>query len=286
MSTPEKPEKPSTYIVQDRSNQEEMRRVAFQDQFLTAQMGGVLPEQPDPTRFQSVLDVGCGTGKWLIELAQTVPTATRLVGVDVSHTFVEYARSQAEAAGVSDRVTFHTMDALLILDFRNQSFDLVNHRSGSSWLRTWDWPKLLSEYRRICRRNGIVRITEAEMSGPSTSPAHMRLAGLLIQAMYQSGHLFTPTSEGLINELEHLLAQHGLRELQTRSCHLELRSGAPEAQAVFEATRMVYRTALPFLRKWTKLPDDYEEIYQQMLIETGQPDFVGGGKLLTVWGKV
>lgn len=35
-----------------------------------------------------------------------------------------------------------------------------------------------------------------------------------------------------------------------------------------------------------KVPDDYEELYQQMLQETAQPDFVAHGSLLTVWGKV
>src|SRR5579883_1482725 len=46
--------------------------------------GGILPEQPDPSRFQQVLDLGCGTGGWLIDLAKTLPTSTSLVGVDVS----------------------------------------------------------------------------------------------------------------------------------------------------------------------------------------------------------
>jgi len=53
-------EHPSTYFVQDRSNAEERERLRLQDQMFTTGMGGVLPEQPDPARFQRVLDVGCG----------------------------------------------------------------------------------------------------------------------------------------------------------------------------------------------------------------------------------
>ncbi len=41
---------------------------------------------------------------------------------------------------------------------------------------------------------------------------------------------------------------------------------------------------LPFLRKWTRVPDDYEEIYQQMLSEMQQPDFVATSSYLTARG--
>ena len=77
-------EQPSTYFVQDRSNKAERERVTLQDQMLTQSMGGVLPEQPDPTAFHNILDVGCGTGCWLIEAAKTYPEVKRLVGVDIS----------------------------------------------------------------------------------------------------------------------------------------------------------------------------------------------------------
>src|SRR5579875_1831992 len=87
------PEYPSTYFVEDRGNKEELARLQVLDHLLTAGMGGVLPEQPDPTVFERVLDVGCGTGGWLIELAQAVPSSALLIGVDPSRTFVEYARA-------------------------------------------------------------------------------------------------------------------------------------------------------------------------------------------------
>src|SRR5258708_38721757 len=71
-----KREHPSTYFVQDRSNQQELNRLQIQDQMLTTSVGAVLPEQPDPTAFHRALDVGCATAGWLPELAQTTPTYT------------------------------------------------------------------------------------------------------------------------------------------------------------------------------------------------------------------
>lgn len=285
MSMPSKPEQPSTYFVQDRSNQEEMRRLQVQDQLLTAGMGGALPEQPDLTKFRSILDVGCGTGGWLIGVAQTIPACTRLVGVDASRTFIEYAQVQAEAAGVSDRVQFRTMDALLMLEFRDHSFDLINHRFASSWLRTWDWPKLLQEYQRVCRRGGVVRITEPELASWGKSPALSRLTEVFLQAFYQAGHAFTFGNDGVTGELARLLQQHGLQEVQTRAHTLEYRADSPEGQAMIEDFKLVYRTILPFLRKWTRVPEDYEQIYQASIREIQQPDFEVPMSLLTVWGK-
>src|SRR5690349_15647806 len=109
MSTPNEPPKPrrehpSTYFVQDRSNQDELLRLEAQARILTSGMGGVLPEQADPTIFQRVLDIGCGTGGWLIEAAETYPTMSLLIGIDISGKMIEYARAQAAAQQVSDRV--------------------------------------------------------------------------------------------------------------------------------------------------------------------------------------
>lgn len=61
-------EQPGTYFVQDRSDKKELIRLHIQDQLVTASTGGVLPEQPDPTIFERVLDVGCGIGSWLIAI--------------------------------------------------------------------------------------------------------------------------------------------------------------------------------------------------------------------------
>jgi len=279
-----KGEQPSTYVVEDRSNREELNRLRIVDHLFTAGMGGVLSEQPDPTAFTRVLDVGCGTGGWLIELAQAYPTCRLLVGVDASHTFIEYARAQAEAAHVSDRVEFHVADALRMLEFPTRFFDLVNHRAGVSWLRTWDWPKLLYEYQRVCRPRGVVRITEPEWPIAQSSPALMRLTELAAQAFYQAGYYFTPTRDGITSSLANLMERHGLHQVRTRAHTLEYRAGTPEWQSLYEHNKLGFRTLLPFLRKWMQVPEDYEEIYQQMLQEMQQPGFVATWNLLTVWG--
>jgi len=41
-----------TYTVQNGSSQEDLERLLIHDQMFTSAMGGVLSEQPEPTRFQ------------------------------------------------------------------------------------------------------------------------------------------------------------------------------------------------------------------------------------------
>jgi ubiquinone/menaquinone biosynthesis C-methylase UbiE len=287
MSTPTDPrrEHPSTYFVQDRSSVDELTRLRLQDQQVTADMGGVLPEQADPASFQRVLDVGCGTGDWLIQAAKTYPSMSLLVGVDISSKIVEYAQAQAEAQGVSDQVQFRAMDALRMLEFPTDFFDLVNQRFGTSFLRKWDWPKLLSEFRRVTQPGGVIRVTEGDMAMESPSPALTRLFEIMLDAFYQAGHLFAPGNKGVTGDLDPLLCQNGLEQVQTHTYTPEYRAGAPEGQRFYEDMRLLFRTMVPFLHKWTRVPDDYETLYQQALSEMQQPDFVARGSMLTAWGN-
>jgi ubiquinone/menaquinone biosynthesis C-methylase UbiE len=286
MSSNPRREHPSTYFVPDRANQDEMKRLQIQGSRTTASMGGVLPEQSDPASFQRVLDVGCGTGNWILETAKTYSSISYLVGVDISKKMIEYACSQAEAEQVSKRVEFRVMDALRMLEFPTGSFDLVNQRSAISWLRTWDWPKLLEEYQRVARPGGVVRITEANWLVETNSPALSLLSELSLKAFYQAGHLFTPNSDGVTSELPRLLSRHGLENVQIRAFAMEYRAGTQEWQDHYRETELGCRTIQPFLRKWVRLPDNYEEICQQALSEMQQPDFVVKGHMVTVWGNV
>jgi len=280
----ERKEQPSTYMVQDRSNQEEMERLLIQDQLFTKNMGGVLPEQSDPARFQSILDVGCGTGGWLIELAKTYPSIKTSAGIDISTRMVDYARQQASEQGVSDRVEFHVMDALRMIEFPKGYFDLVNHRFNFSYLRTWDWPNLLQKYQYSARFGGIIRITEGDLIIKSTSLALNTLNDLGQDALWHAGHLFTSGYTSVTSMLPGLLHQQGLSDVQTRVIPTEYVPGTDTFPAFVDDIRIIGRTVLPFLRKWTRVPDNYEQLRQQALADMQQPDFRATGQFVTVWG--
>jgi SAM-dependent methyltransferase len=275
---------PSTYVVQDLSNQDEMHRLEIQDMLVTTGMGGVLPELADPTSLRQVLDVGCGTGGWLIETAKAYPMIERLLGGDISDEMLDYASTKAEEQQVGGRVRFKKMDALRALEFPDASFDLVNQRLGLSWLRTWEWRKVLMEYQRVTQPGGIIRITESDLLFESNSPALTKLNNLFLQALRISGRFFTERSDGMTGELVRLMTQHNIKDVKSRLHTLVLRAGTQSGQIFSEDMARGFRTALPFIQKWTHVPNDYQETYQQALKEMQQPDFVATWTLLTAWG--
>ena len=284
MSTEPPREHDSTYFVQDRRNQEEMERLEIQDKLLTTQMGGVLPELSDPASLQRVLDVGCGTGGWLIETARTYPTIKWLVGVDISDRMLSYAQTQAAGLDLAGRVRFQTADALRALPFSDSFFDLVNQRLGFSWLRTWEWRKILMEYRRVCKPSGIIRITEPNVVVESNSPALTSIHTIILETFRNSGSLWMDSNDGITDQLVPLLTRHDIRNVQSRVHTLVYRAGTVEHQRFYEDMRRTFRVGLPFFQKWTRLPKDYEQICESALKEMQEPDFVATATLVTAWG--
>lgn len=281
---PNKKELQSTYFVQDRHNKEELTRLTIQEQMITKSMGGALPEQAAPASLRRVLDVACGPGGWTIDAAQAFP-ALELVGVDISEKMIEYARERARAEHVAGRVEFQVMDVLRGLTFPPASFDLVNLRLAVSFVRTWDWPKLLSEFQRITRGGGVIRLTEADIA-EGNSPALHNLNQLLRQAFYNAGNFFALQNDGLTSQLAPLLTRHGLVNVQTRIHKLTYRSSTPEGQQFVKDMQHLYRTVQPFIQKWMHAPSDYNEIYQQALSEMQQTDFIATWNFVTAWGNV
>lgn len=274
----------STYMVPDRFNEKEINRLKLQDGLLTRTMGGVLAEHPDPTHIERLLDIGCGPGGWLIETALAYPQIHLLIGIDISPKVIEIASEQARTQQVEKRVEFQTMDALRMLEFPDNFFDLVNQRLAVSWLRTWDWPKLLQECWRVLRPDGILRLTEINGMVKCNSAAQTRLWELLTQSLKRAGAYFTADGTQFDRELERLLEQHGLQQIQVYPQTVEYHGDTSEGRFFAENVKHLFRTIKPYMQKWTRLPDDYEDIYQQAITDATQPDFSATYELFTLCG--
>lgn len=284
---PQRREHPSTYFVQDRQSEEELIRLKIQDSMITTAMGGPLAGLDNAADLRRVLDIGCGPGGWIIEAARIYPELF-LTGIDISQRMISYARKQAIAQQVADRVEFHIMDALRMLEFPDDFFDGVNLRLGVSYLRTWDWPRVLNEMLRVTRPGGTVQVTDQEIiherKGPTSNPALTQLNAMFLCALFRSGHLFKQESTGLIAHLPGLLKQHGFKNVQTKFSTIDYRAGTPEWEPYYNDTLHLFKTARPFLQKWGCISEGYDSLYQQASVEMRRLNYHSAWKFLTTWG--
>lgn len=279
-------ERANTYFVQDRSSEEELERLHLQDQMITVGMGGPLPEPIDPANFRHVLDVGCGTGGWLIEFAKAYNQASHLVGIDISGKMIDFARERAQEENIGERMEFRVMDALNII-FPERSFDLINLRFATSYLRTWDWPKLFPKFLLALKPEGTLRIVDG-MGMESNSETFNGARDLILRAFSKAGHTIAGGEEEGYEKvpirLSELLAQHGFQEIEVRTYSLQYGgSGQLDKGNLISDMTALFRTSKPFVRKWIQVPDNYDDLLEQALDEMRQPYFIATWPLFTIW---
>lgn len=67
-------------------------------------------QHAEPIEGKTFLDVGCGTGRYAIELARR--KARHVVGLDIAENMVEVCRARAAEEGLAERTTFIQSDLL------------------------------------------------------------------------------------------------------------------------------------------------------------------------------
>jgi ubiquinone/menaquinone biosynthesis C-methylase UbiE len=101
-------------------------------------------------RSGQVADLGCGPGHLVVELAR-VSRELQVVGIDLSEEMLAQAEHHARRAGLEERITFRTGDALQI-PFSEASLDLV---VSTLSLHHWSDPvRVLNEIARVLRPGG------------------------------------------------------------------------------------------------------------------------------------
>lgn len=115
---------------------------------------------------RSILDVGCGTGRWGAEMAQQFPGAN-VVGVDIappSVASVAVTQGQFEAP---DNYTFVAADILKGLPFADSAFEFVHMRLVVLALPAADWPRVIAELVRVTAPGGWVELVDTTVSARS-----------------------------------------------------------------------------------------------------------------------
>jgi ubiquinone/menaquinone biosynthesis C-methylase UbiE len=277
-------QKESTYVI-DAESGTEMARLINQERLLTKVMGGVFPERFDLSHASHILDIGCGPGSWVLEVAFENPKI-KVVGIDISRLMIEYARAHAEAQGM-DNASFRVMNALEALEFADNSFDVVNARYINAFMLKTSWPLLMKEILRILRPGGTLLLTECEWS-ITNSLVFEKMGEMLTRVGTLTGRSFSPDGRhlGITPMLGRFLREAGFVDMQKKAHVLEFSAGTEDYGDTYQDLMAGLKLLEPFLvmMKMTT-PEEFDELYQQALTELMLDTFCGVGFMLTVWGK-
>lgn len=136
----------------------EVNRLDFQHFVLRNGFGGnyLAPVE----RPQAILDVGCGTGRWAMEMATLFPTA-KVTGVDIVAPAVD--REATLGSGLDRRppnYSYTQGNALEGLPFPERSFDFTHQRLLATAIPKDRWPYEVAELARVTKPGGWVELAE------------------------------------------------------------------------------------------------------------------------------
>ncbi len=286
---PHIPPSENSYVL-DQESAVEIARLLDLDLVVTRHMGGLFPEDMDLSTAHTLLDIACGPGGWVQEVAFAYPDK-RVVGIDISRTMLAYARAQAAVQGL-DNASFLFMDATAPLQFPDASFDIVNARFLLGFMWKEAWPQLVSECVRITRPGGIVRLTETDtgIMGITNSMVLETMTRMTMRAFYRTGRSFHPAEDGhhlaLTPMLRRFLEQAGCHVIRQSAHMIDYSASAPDHATICRNLQMATKLGQPFaLKLGIATSAELECIYQQMVEEMDREDFCGIWYFTSVYGK-
>jgi len=259
----------NAYVI-DNENLAETARLSFQDRLLARGMNGPISENTHLSGMHSILDLACGTGGWVLDVAWAYPKI-EVVGIDVSQRTIAYALAQARGQGL-DNARFQAMSILQPLDFPDNAFDLINARLLFAVVPPSYWPQLLEECYRILRPGGILRLTEWEFSFVG-STALERLITLFIRALDHIGRSFSPDGRhvGITPLLEPFLAKGGYQNIKNMPHIIDWSVGTEAYEGWHQNSMVLFQTDTvgePLILKRLKLQSERCALEQRKALPT------------------
>ncbi|WP_342764362.1 methyltransferase domain-containing protein [Thermococcus sp. M36] len=118
----------------------------------------------DIRRGETVLEIGFGTGRALVKMAELVEDEGRVYGIDISSGMLEVSRERLKKAGLLERAELYCGDASR-LPYENEKFDAVFMSFTLELFDTPQIPEILAEIKRVLKpggRLGVVSMSKED----------------------------------------------------------------------------------------------------------------------------
>lgn len=248
---------PSLYMLPQ--DIQELNRLDFQHYLLRyALKANFLAPVEHPL---SILDVGCGSGRWVSEIAKTFPQ-TRVIGIDK-----HLPPASTSSIAFPANCTFQQQNILEGVSFRNGAFDFVHQRLLLHGIPAVRWPFVLQELIRVTRRAGWIEIVDVDLISHSLGPQTARLATTIEQMKRQSG-----SDPALPLRLGETLEAAGLQHVVTRTISLPIGQwGGRLGSMMKQDLAALMRSTKPiFIDRVGLAPAEYDLLVHESLQEYEQ----------------
>jgi arsenite methyltransferase len=235
----------------------EIASVYDQLSFWSSRFGEFLFKHIDLRGNIDILDVGCGTGFPLFELAQVYGRSCRVTGIDIWREALDKARSKLQVYGLPNVAIVEADGSRM--PFADARFDLIVSNLG---LNNFTDPQAaLAECFRVARPGSRLVLT-------TNVKGHMQEFYDVFRA--------TLATAGKPEYLERLAANEGHRGTRESVCKLLERAGFRIARAIEDSFRMRYLdgsallnhslTRVGFLDGWRSVvePDDEYRVFARL----------------------
>lgn len=274
----------NTYVF-DPLSAPEMVRLTEQDRMTTQVMGGPLAGLPRLPVGKNVLDIACGPGGWVLDLAFERPDL-EVAGVDISRPMIDYANARARTQHLTN-ASFGLMNITEPLDFPDASFSFVNARYLGAALKREAWVPFLAECLRILEPGGLLRLTEQDTFATTSSVAVEEMSARGYLALQQLGYGFSVDGRtlGLLPRLPSLLRQAGIIDIHCSAYAVELSANTPHWMQYYHNCEVLYVQSKTFQCHYGSItPEDYDILAQRALADIQQPDFTALQQFVSFWG--
>ena len=265
----------------------EIARLINLDRMTTTEVGGIfagLPETDLPF-LTNVLDLGCGPGSWVLDVAFAHPEC-EVAGVDARQAMIEYAWARARSQQLTN-ASFGVMDITRPLDFSHNTFNLVHARFLAGALHSETWIPLIAECMRILCPGGLLCLIDTDGVVETSSTAFAQITTLLMRAMRMGGYClsFDEGTLGAALVLPPLLRRAGFQHVECTTHFVDVSAGAAAWADFFHNAEIVYLQTQPLLLATGLVTqEEIDRLYMQMLIELQGKDFWGRWPLLSIRG--
>lgn len=253
--------------------------------FLQASGGRLYPEHIPVNMMERVLDVGCGAGEWVFDLAKRFPRL-HIYGIDSCEEALRQAKVRRSTSNAS-QVELRQMSLVPPWAIPDQYFDFAHMWRCARFISLSQWPHAIQECVRVLRPGGWLTIAELELCDIS-SPAMMTLQRIMGQAQLKGQYsMSVGVSTGIAPRLYGMLLQAPLEEVDydLHTIDLGFMGGNTARSFLTEIVRQA-DLVKPFVVQQNILSRvDFDELIAQAGIELQAPDLCGWAILISAYGK-